>query len=50
MIFDNERQKQIILELLKASNIPGTLLDEIFEFKMQVVSGKVEQTDKDDKK
>ena len=42
MIFDTEKQRKIILELLDSITIPGKSLDTIYEFKQQVLAGKVE--------
>lgn len=36
MILDNERQREIILQLIKTSQFTGDLVDEVYEFKKQV--------------
>lgn len=41
MIFDNEEQKQIILELLGAVTIPGKALDKLYQFKQEVIAGEI---------
>ena len=41
MVFDTEKQKAIILELLNSVTISGKSLDELYEFKQQVVAGEV---------
>ena len=45
MIFDAEKQKAIILELINSITISGKNLDELYGFKQQVIAGttKVEE-------
>ena len=43
MIFDTEKQKKIILELLDSVTIPGKALDELYKFKQEVLMGTIAQ-------
>ena len=43
MTFDNEQQRQIILELVKQAQFPGTVIDQIYEFKKAVEVAKIEE-------
>jgi hypothetical protein len=50
MIFDTEKQKQIILELLDSVTIPGKALDELYQFKHDVLAGEIKPKDEEEKK
>lgn len=41
MVFDNEGQRAIILELLDAVTVSGKSLDALFEFKTQVRAAEI---------
>jgi hypothetical protein len=41
MIFDTDQQKQLILEMLKAVQFPGTALDAIYQLKQDVLKADV---------
>lgn len=41
MILDNERQREIILNLIKTSNFSGDLVDDVFDFKKAVTDASV---------
>lgn len=43
MVFDTEKQKTIILELLNSVTIPGKALDDLYEFKQQVMAGEIKK-------
>jgi len=37
-----ERQREILLELIKASTLPGAALDEIFNLKLAIANAEIE--------
>jgi hypothetical protein len=41
MIFDTEKQRKIILEILAVVSVAGKDLDEIYAFKQQVLQGTI---------
>jgi len=43
MIFDTEKERTIILELLNSVTIPGKSLDELYGFKQQILQGTVKE-------
>lgn len=43
MVFDTEKQRQIILELLSVSSIPGKALELLYQFKQEVLQGTLAQ-------
>jgi hypothetical protein len=45
MILDTEDQRQIILQLIAASNIPGAALDTVFTFKAAVMAASIGSVD-----
>jgi len=45
MQFDKQEHKEICLKLLAASNIPGTALEEAYEFKMVVLAAEIKHQD-----
>lgn len=49
MTFDTEQQRQVILQLIEASNIPGTALDAAFALKTAVLSASVGEAKADEK-
>ena len=46
MVFDTEKQRQIILELLSVSSIPGKALEIMYQFKQDVIQGTIAQPKK----
>ena len=49
MIFDTEKQRKIILELLDSITIPGKALDILYEFKQQVCKAEILKDKQDPK-
>lgn len=45
MTLDSEKHRQIILELIRAANIPGSAIDDIFDLKRSVIAARVEGDD-----
>lgn len=41
MIFDSEKQKQIVLQLINAATFTGKSIDEMYEFKQVVKDGDI---------
>jgi hypothetical protein len=43
MILDNKKQQEIILQLLDAVTIPGKALDDLYQFKLEVLRAHINE-------
>ena len=41
MVLDNERQRQLLLQLIAAASIPGSALDTIFQLRQEIAQATI---------